>query len=252
MAIPNRDSGLPLDASPKTNVIELNTIAGPARRPPYTFKADSQPVQARRKPYVFPEARPDIESLRDVKLFEFLTVSAEPEHAEPRREDPWGSWAKELATEDDPEEVSAMLATLLAKLDQLAEERLRGQRRMLPIWAPLIPPVCILFTLGLGVLALSGLLNGWGLQGLTTVTPLVSGMFAVPLGLLATNLLLGGWLRRTAPGTEVRFGDLTGTVLVVRRLGWVLDLAGLGKRRMPYYVTAFARPERGHVQEPQL
>lgn len=252
MAIPKREARLPVEAPPKTNLIELNTIAGPSRRPPYAFKADAQLGQARRKPYVFPEVGPEADSPRDVKLFEFLAVAAPTESKEPIRDEPWGSWTDALASADDPEEVSAMLAELLARLDVLAETRRRGQLRMLPRWAPLLPPVCIISALGLGLWALTGLTQAQGLHVFSIAAPLIAGLFAVPLGLLSASVILGGWLRRIAPGTGVRVSDLSGTVLRAGRLGWVLNLGGLGKRRMPYYVMAFAILERGQAQEPRV
>lgn len=250
MAMPEPEPRLPFEAAPRINPLELNTIAPPSRRPPYVFKTDSQPLPPRGKPYVFPEMPADADAARSIHLFEFLAKTTK--RSEPAPPDPWSTWSDALASQDDPEEVSAMLATLLSDLEGLAEARLRRQNRMLPVWAPMVPPLCILLAQGLGLWALSPLAEAPGFQLLPSAGPIVAGVLAVPMGLWATSLVLGRWLGRTAPGMEVRLGDRIGTVLSVTRFGWVLDLKGLGKRQVPFYQTAFAAPERLPARMPHV
>lgn len=250
MAMPEPEPRLPFEAAPRINPLELNTIASPSRRPPYVFKTESQPLPPPAKPYVFPESPSDADAPRSIHLFEFLAKTTK--RSDPAPADPWATWSDALASQDDPDEVSAMLATLLSDLENLAEARLRRQNRMLPVWAPTMPPLCILLAQGLGLWALSALAEASAFPVLASAVPFVAAVLAVPTGLWASSLVLGGWLKRIAPGMEVLLGDRVGTVLKVTRFGWVLDLEELGKRQVPYYLTAFAAPERLPVRPPHV
>ncbi|MNY36634.1 hypothetical protein D3C86_1711370 [compost metagenome] len=128
------------------------------------------------------------------------------------------------------------------RLDTLAERRRQRLLRLLPVGAVAIPPLCIASALVASNFALTALSQLLGVR--TPWTPWGAALIAVPIGLTAASLFLGRTLRRVQPGEELRLGDLKGRVLASRPLAWRVQFENQSRRRIPYYLAAFAGVER--------
>ena len=255
MTLPLRTSDPSPEGGAKTNVIELSTIKGAPRRKPYVFQVEPPAVASRPNPYVFPEDLPDAESEEapKVRFFDFLSRGkAVYETPAPSLPDPWGSLTESLQQAADPEAVAAMLAELLAKLDELAERRRQRLQRVVPRGAIAIPPLCIATTLLsanylAGAMAMSLGVPEWG-----ALAPWFAGLLAVPLGLCMSSLFLGAVLRNVRPGDTFRFGSSEGRIQAKGRLAWHVEFDGEAPRRLPYYLVAYAAvtriPESGEPE----
>ncbi len=247
MSVPQRTSDLPPAARPMANVIDLNTIKGLPRRSPYVFKVEAPELAPRPNPYVFPDAvsDPDASVRSRVRLFDFLT-RGKPliEPVEPSDGDPWGSLTQTLDQTDDPETVAAVLAELLAKLEDAAQRKLERQMRIVPQGAIALPPLCIATALLSAQFGLSTLAATLELSVLATWAPWVSALLAVPTGLLLSSLVLGRGLKKVRPGEGLRLGNLYGRVLVSHPLGWVLECEDQKRLTVPYYLAIYADTER--------
>ncbi|MNX84166.1 hypothetical protein D3C86_1159520 [compost metagenome] len=247
MPVPQRLPELAPEARPTPNLIELNTIKREPPRNPYVFKGEPPLPASHPKPFVFPDEVSDADAveLGKVHLFDFLT-SGKPDLAANERPqaDPWALLSEQLDQASDPEDVSTLLADLLTRLDTLAERRRLRLLRLLPVGAAAIPPLCIASALVAANLALTALSQNQALGVLAPWTPWGAALMAVPVGLTAASLLLGRRLRRVQPGEGLRLGGLKGRILASRPHEWLVQLENQSRRRIPYYLAAFASAER--------